>query len=94
MSLQDDDYRLEWHKDYLQGLRLRWLPYKQPSAAWDHDHCEFCWQRFAEPASHYTDAKFIGYVTSNGGPDWWICEKCANDLKERYAWELVGGQEK
>jgi hypothetical protein len=93
MPLQDNDYRLEHHKEYLQGLALHWSLYRQPSATWDHDHCEFCWQRFAEPTSHYTDAEFWGYVASDGAREWWICKTCADDLKGRYEWEVVGGPE-
>jgi hypothetical protein len=52
MSVRDDDYRLEHHKAYLQGAVLRWSSYKQPSPAWDHDYCEFCWQRL--PSQHPT----------------------------------------
>jgi hypothetical protein len=91
MPLREDDYWLEWHKEYPHRLKLLWTPYKQPSPGWDHDHCEFCWQRFAEQTSHYTDAEFIGYVASDGTRQWWVCNECANDLKGHYLWEFIGG---
>src|SRR5262245_20434428 len=50
MAASNDDWRQDLpHKDYLHGLEFHRARYVQPSPDWDHDHCHFCWQRFAEP---------------------------------------------
>ena len=44
---QRSDWRYENAKK-LDGAVLSWCLYKSPRADWDHDHCEGCWQKFAE----------------------------------------------
>jgi hypothetical protein len=36
---------------------------------WDHEHCHFCWQTFAEPALGIEDALEEGYVTVFDEPE-------------------------
>src|SRR3954470_5401091 len=83
---QDDDYRLQGQARYLQGATLHWSQYKQPSADWDHDHCEFCWKTLAEPASGCIHAEFSGYTTDDQYR--WICKSCFDDFKERFEWKV------
>ena len=60
---QDDDWRLWGQEKDIRGNVLHWSRYTQPSATWDHDHCEFCFQRFAEPEAGYSDSQSHGYTT-------------------------------
>ena len=51
----------------------------RPRAEWDHDHCAFCWAKFAD-----VDGPEIlreGYAT----PDdyYWICPTCFTDFREQ-----------
>jgi hypothetical protein len=38
------------------------------ASEWDHEHCRFCWQTFAEPELGIEDALEEGYVTSFDEP--------------------------
>jgi len=37
----------ESYLGYLLDRALRWARWWPPHDDWDHDHCEFCWQKFA-----------------------------------------------
>jgi len=65
---------------------LHWRPYRQRSATWDHDHCEFCWADFALPTL-LPDALHAGYATEDEYR--WICERCFNDFRHRFAWHVA-----
>jgi ribosomal protein S18 acetylase RimI-like enzyme len=81
-----DDWRLRGQERYLQGATLQWRRYRPPSATWDHDHCEFCWQKFmAEP---WPKTQQEAYVTTNG-QERWICAACYADFREQFAWRLA-----
>jgi hypothetical protein len=87
MSAQDDDPRLNGQERFLQGAILRWSLYTQPSETWDHDHCEFCWSRFAEQRAGYQDAQQYGFTTDDRFR--WICKTCFDDFKDRFEWGVV-----
>lgn len=38
------------------------------ASVWDHEHCRFCWQEFADPELGIEDALEAGYVTSFDEP--------------------------
>ena len=75
----NEDWRLTNQKEYLYKKKLTKKKYEQPSETWDHDHCEFCWERIDvnSPAA-YTDEDDYH----------WICEECYNDFKEMFEWEV------
>jgi hypothetical protein len=87
MSDQDDDGRLHGQENYLMGVTLRWSRYKQPSKEWDHDHCSFCYKRFAEADSGYNDAQEFGYTTNDDYH--WVCKSFFDDFRQRFKWKLV-----
>lgn len=86
MAIQEDDWRLTGQEKFIRGNVLHWARYTQPSPTWDHDHCEFCFTRFAEPAAGYHDAQSFGYTTEDNYN--WICKECFDDFRERFGWEL------
>lgn len=82
-----DDWRLMGQERVLQGATLYWTAYRQPSPNWDHDHCAFCWVRFMERgAVTPDDALQEGYCTEDRYH--WVCESCAKDFVERFAFRL------
>lgn len=73
-----EDWRLRGQEDYLQGCTLVRKPYKAWSKDWEHDHCEFCWAKFMDPAFSPEHRKFInenqevlteGYAVEGRAPD-------------------------
>ena len=85
-STVNSDWRLQGQEKYLRGARLRWQTYHQRSKDWDHDHCEFCWAKFAE-VGHIPDALHGGYATEDHYR--WICANCFADFKNSFAWMLL-----
>jgi hypothetical protein len=67
----DKDWRLQGQEEYLQGATLLRKPYKAGTEEWDHDHCEFCWTTFVEPALSPKDPEILteGYSVQGRGPD-------------------------
>jgi hypothetical protein len=77
-------------EDWLTGAILVWKCYTPPRPGWDHDHCEFCGEKFATAAVSL-EAMHVGYATEDN--DRWICRQCALDMRERFELTLVGGSE-
>lgn len=44
---------------YLQGAALIWKPYRARSETWEHDHCDFCWAKFMDPATSEAHRTFV-----------------------------------
>ena len=79
--MQEDWRILPWHGEKFTGLTLfRRLWKATPDN--DHDHCVFCWDKFAE----YDGCRHEGYCTEDGMD--WICEVCFDDFKERFGWRV------
>lgn len=78
----EDDWRLRWQEDYLQGVALQRKTYRKPSKTWDHDHCEFCWAKFSEREHDLHE----GYCTLD--QYYWICDECFRDFKEKFEWQV------
>ena len=79
--IKEDSRVLPWHKEKLLGvmlLRRRWMADLRN----DHDHCAFCWDKFAE----YDGCLHEGYCTEDCYD--WICDACFNDLKECFRWRV------
>ena len=81
-----DDWRLGNQQQYLQGATLHWRRYRAPRPDFDHDHCEFCWAKFAE-SSTVADSLQAGYTTDDQYR--WICEPCFGDFRDRFAWRVA-----
>ena len=57
---------------------------KNPFDLWDHDHCDFCYEKFMiETAIEQPFA----YRSQDYNA--WICETCYNDFKEKFNWKLT-----
>lgn len=79
-----DDWRLlRGQLNYLYGSTLIHHNYKSSSKTNDHDHCEFCMQKFGFGAADL----HIGYSTEDN--DIWICEKCYKDFNKLFNWNVV-----
>ena len=89
MSAPHEDWRLQGQEAYLTGAALEWRQYKRYSQSWEHDHCEFCWAKFAESES-ISDALHEGYATADRYR--WICAKCFSDFKNRFGWRVASPQ--
>lgn len=79
------DWRLTNQEKFLKGVSLRYDKYS-PRSRSDHEHCEFCWDKFGEGESmlHW------GYCTLDKYR--WICEQCYNDFKDQFEWTIVDGR--
>jgi hypothetical protein len=80
----ENDPRLFGQEIHLRSNVFHWCRYTQPSKDWDHDHCHFCFRRFAEPRTGYDDSVEYGYTTPCEYN--WICKKCFDDFKDRFGW--------
>ena len=81
-----DDWRLTGQERYLAGAVLGWADWHPPRPDWDHDHCEFCWAKFAGPEQH--DVLHAGYTTADRHR--WVCPQCFEDFRERFGWRAAG----
>ena len=78
----NEGWRLFGQEKYLQNETLtfkKWTPRHKDN---DHDHCAFCFEKI----SNIQNTLNYGYVTTNGQT--WICEKCFNDFKEKFNWQV------
>lgn len=84
-----DDWRLQGQERYLTGVTLTRRQWRETRAGWDHDHCEFCSEKFAD--DRIPDALHEGWTT----PDEyrWICDQCFADFRERFQWKVAAGED-
>lgn len=82
MTVQDE-WRLQGQAEYLTGVTLVHQMWNPSNSRSDHDHCEFCWDKFA----NYDGCLHVGYSTENRYR--WICETCFNDFKDRFQWQII-----
>lgn len=78
------DWRLQGQEKYLLGVDLKKSIYKKYSEKWEHDHCEFCGNKFSETLPNTLHE---GYSTLNNYH--WICEDCFSDFKETFNWKTI-----
>ena len=79
--MAEDSRILPWHGEKFTGrllLHRRWAANDDN----DHDHCAFCWEKFAA----YEGCLQVGYCTED--EEDWICEICFNDFRERFGWRV------
>ena len=81
--IQDNDWRLQGQESYLNHITLYWKKYTPYRESWDHDHCEFCWEKFCLCCP---DSLKEGYATKDNY--WWICDQCFEDFKEMFEWNV------
>lgn len=80
-----DPFRRDPHMPYLERAQLVWRPWRETRPGWDHDHCEFCWDKFADKRN--ADALHEGFCTLDEYH--WVCRKCAHDLEDQYHFQIV-----
>ena len=81
--IEKDDWRLRGQEAYLARRTLylrKWVTIKKE---WDHEHCEFCWDKISE----FPDTLHEAYTTEDNG--YWICPECFHDFKEQFQWTLA-----
>ena len=79
--IEKNDWRLQGQEKYLTNRKLMRIPYFRWSKTWDHDHCEFCWDKFSDQP----DTLHEGYTTEDNC--YWICQTCYDDFKEMFKWK-------
>ncbi|MFT5748083.1 MAG: hypothetical protein ACI9XO_004893 [Paraglaciecola sp.] len=77
-----NDWRRQGQEDYLKNKALIKRIYNSYREGWDHDHCEFCGDKFSTDESDL----HIGYSILNGYH--WICETCFLDFRNEFNWEI------
>jgi hypothetical protein len=75
------DWRLTNQENYLRGITLLYKKYKDRNSKVDHDHCEFCFEKFSDSDSDLQE----GYCSED--EYYWICPQCYNDFKELFQWK-------
>ena len=97
MPEADDDWRLRGQEKHLSRAALQWQDWwtdRPPDSGgpWDHDHCDFCWQKFAAQAFDGDDPPTLlaGFCTPDGRH--WICPDCFSDFHQRFGWTLAGSE--
>ena len=80
--IEKDDWRLRGQERFLSGKTLYLRKWRSPEKDWDHDHCQFCWEKFSDSP----DTLHEGYTTEDNRH--WICPTCYNDFKEMFQWKV------
>jgi len=78
------DPRITNQHKYLDGVELFKRKWVNPRPDWDHDHCAFCWAKFAGP--EVPETLHEGYATLNG--EHWVCGECFADFQARFQWSV------
>lgn len=88
LMLMPDDWRITTQETYLSGRTLRWSRWTAYKPGWDHDHCEFCWAKFAAEVDD--DVEYdTGWMTADDTYHW-VCPRCFEDFRERFGWTVEG----
>lgn len=82
---EPNDWRLNSQEKYLKGVTLYRKAYVRYSETWEHDHCEFCWDKFMEGSE--PDVLHDGYATDDNYR--WICQTCFDDFKDLFDWKVA-----
>lgn len=80
----NENWRLQGQETYLGGKTFIYKKYALKRTGADHDHCEFCSEKFCKIE---TECLTEGYTTSDDY--YWICKKCYFDFKEDFGWITV-----
>ena len=78
----ENDWRLNGQEEYLYGVLLKHINYIHFGIN-DHDHCEFCWDKFSDREGDLHK----GYCTVDEYI--WICEECYSDFHEMFDWKVI-----
>jgi hypothetical protein len=98
-----EDWRRTGQEAYLSGRSFTWKRYQAYSGNWDHDHCEFCWTKFLDPAyaewmrerlasgaEGHADAGYAN-LSDDTAPAarYWVCRDCFEDFRAELRWAVV-----
>lgn len=67
----------------MKDVELCWARYLPYRAGSDHDHCSFCWRKFAAEGGDFAE----GYRTPDAYH--WVCPDCYRDFAPSFAWRVV-----
>jgi hypothetical protein len=82
--IQPDDWRLQGQDKYLFQAELKFQKYSDRKTNTDHDHCEFCMNKFSDSLPGcFTD----GYTTIDDYH--WVCINCFQDFNEVFRWVII-----
>jgi hypothetical protein len=86
MTIDKDDWQLSFGKEPSFYSQCTWSLKKwtKTRSHWDHDHCEFCWQKISDMDS--SDIQPEGW--SDDEETYWVCKSCFEDFKEMYQWNV------
>jgi len=86
----ESDWRLNGQEKYLSGVSLTRRRYRRypKDPTWDHDHCEFCTDKFM--VEDLPDTIHVGYTTEDDYR--WICDACFAEFKDRFGWVVKGDE--
>ena len=79
----NEDWRLQGQETYLKGAILFFKKYSERVTQTDHDHCEFCWEKFSDTIS---EALKAGYAMDDDYR--WICSQCFEDFREMFQFKV------
>ncbi len=79
-----DDWRLQGQEQYLKGVELVLIQYSPSSPGNDHDHCEFCSEKFMV---NKPNCLTTGYTTKDRY--YWVCSSCYEDFRGLFKWQLI-----
>ena len=83
MNDKKNDWRLQGQEKYLFGKSLLFTNYSDRKTTTDHDHCEFCSNKFSNTIPGCLTK---GYTTTDAYH--WICENCFIDFKNDFEWTI------
>lgn len=83
MQPQRCDWRLQGQEKYLFKAIFSLKRYSERIAANDHDHCEFCNNKFSDIIP---DSLTEGYSTQDDYR--WVCKACFADFKDKFEFTL------
>ena len=81
---ESSDWRLTGQEHFLRGAILHWAQWHPPRPEWDHDHCEFCFAKFAEDSQ--PEVLHAGYTTADEYH--WVCQTCVEDYQKQFGWQV------
>ena len=96
----EKDWRLERleEQEYLPGIRLQRMRYREYRPDWDHDHCVACWAKFTVSDFPEQPTLHEGYTTCSdfeqGAEYWWVCPGCFSLFREAMGWTEVASSPK
>jgi len=77
-----DDRRRQGQERYVLGRQWASRSFRPYHEGWDHDHCEFCGEKFSQVEGDLHQ----GFVTLDNYH--WVCERCFADFREEMKWTV------